>query len=231
MALRYRPEDLPPWLPEKVRQGLLGRATPYERQRLESYWGSRISAWQGMQEAKEKQELSKEEALGYFAPIQAQLGAMEGKLITPEQQVQMETTRRAQLGAYGQNIAGMFTDPYSGVQAGQRRQVAMGIAGRQATLPIELQLDIAEQNRLAQLGLVGAQAGVAGQMAGVQMGYQYDPGMQYLAQLGYGGGYAAGTQRRKRKPFSELYPSFYGAGATGRKATLGATQPATSWAM
>jgi len=83
----------------------------------------------------------------------------------------------------------------------------MGIAGMQADLPIELQLEIAEKNRQSQLGVIGAgmnvagaQAGVEGQYAGMGLGvasgkagveqsYQYDPGLEYIKSLGYNQGY------------------------------------------
>lgn len=142
-------------------------------------------------EAKQKQEASKQAALGYYAPIQDALAGMSPELITSEQQAGMMGTRRAELGAYGQNLASMYTDPYSGVQGGQRRQIGMGIAGMQANLPIGLELEVGEANRQAALGLHSAQAGVAGGMAGVQMAYQYDPGLEYLKQLGFGAGYSS----------------------------------------
>jgi len=120
---------------------------------------------------------------------------------------EMEATRRTQLGAYGQNLAGQFGDAGSGVQSGKRAEIGMGIAGMQADLPIELQLEIAEKNRQAQLGAIGAgvgvagaQAGVEGQYAGLGLGvasgkagietaYQYDPGLEFIKQLGYAQGY------------------------------------------
>jgi hypothetical protein len=133
-------------------------------------------ARRSMEEAKRKQEESKAAALGYYEPIRARLGAMEPSLITPEQKARMEETRRTQLGAYGQSLA----------------EIGMGIAGRQANLPIELELDIAARNRAAALELYSAQAGVAGGMAGIQTAYQYDPGLEYVQQLGYGLGYTGG---------------------------------------
>lgn len=146
-------------------------------------------AMKAVEEAKQKQEASKQSALGYFQPIQQSLAGMSPELISSAQMAKMKTTRRAELGAYGQNLASMHTDPYSGVQGAQRRQIGMGIAGRQANMPIELELGVGAANRQAQLGLYGAQAGVAGQMSQIQQAYQYDPGMEYLKELGYGAGY------------------------------------------
>jgi len=120
---------------------------------------------------------------------------------------EMEATRRTQLGAYGQNLAGQFGDAGSGVQTGKRAEIGMGVAGMQADLPIELQLEIAEKNRTAKLGAIGAGVGVAGGQAGVEgtyanlglgvasgkagieTAYQYDPGLEYIKSLGYNQGY------------------------------------------
>lgn len=179
--------------------------------------------------------------LGYFEPIQKALAGMQPELISEGQQAGMLGKRRAELAAYGQNLGGLYTDPYSGVQSGQRRSIGLGIAGRQANLPIELQLEVAGKNREAMLGLYGQQAGVAGQMAGLEIGregqamqgllgqtdiasqmagierqrmqdainlygsdigiagakagieqaYEYDPGLGYLQQLGFGEGYGS----------------------------------------
>ena len=178
-----------------------------------------------VEEAKAKQEASKksalgyydtaaagiakkrETALGYYQPFAQEISEMPRELIDPEMKAGMMATRRTQLGAYGQTLAGMYGDEYSGVESGKRREIGMGIAGMQADLPIELQLEIAEKNRLAKLGVIsagvdvaGAQAGVEGQYAGLELGvaggkagvetaYQYDPGLEYIKSLGYGQGY------------------------------------------
>ena len=149
------------------------------------YAGLQAEAQRSVEEARSLQEASKTSALGYYQPIQAALGQMSPELISSEQQSRMLATRRAELGASGQNLASLYSDPYSGVQTAQRAQIGMGVAGRQANLPIELELEVAGANREAALGLYGAQAGVAGGMAGVQTAYQYDPGLEYIQQLGY----------------------------------------------
>ena len=178
-----------------------------------------------VEEAKAKQEASKVSALGYYdkaagdiatsktaamgfyQPFAEEIAEMPRELIDPAMREEMEATRRTQLGAYGQNLAGMYGDAGSGVQTGKRAEIGMGIAGMQADLPIELQLEIAEKNRQAKLGAIGAgmnvagaQAGVEGQYAGMGLGvaggkagveqsYSYDPGLEYIKQLGYNQGY------------------------------------------
>jgi len=178
-----------------------------------------------VEEAKAKQEASKVSALGYYdtaaadiatsktaaqgfyQPFAEEIAGMDRELIDPAMREEMEATRRTQLGAYGQNLAGQFGDAGSGVQTGKRAEIGMGIAGMQADLPIELQLEIAEKNRQAKLGVIGAgmnvagaQAGVEGQYAGMGLGvasgkagvetaYQYDPGLEYIKSLGYNQGY------------------------------------------
>ena len=178
-----------------------------------------------VEEAKAKQEASKVSALGYYdkaagdiatsktaaqgyyQPFADEIAEMPRELIDPAMREEMEATRRTQLGAYGQNLAGQFGDAGSGVQSGKRAEIGMGIAGMQADLPIELQLEIAEKNRQSQLGVIGAgmnvagaQAGVEGQYAGMGLGvasgkagvetaYQYDPGLEYIKSLGYSQGY------------------------------------------
>ena len=178
-----------------------------------------------VEEAKAKQEASKVSALGYYdtaaadiatsktaaqgfyQPFADEIAGMDRELIDPAMREEMEATRRTQLGAYGQNLAGQFGDAGSGVQSGKRAEIGMGIAGMQADLPIELQLEIAEKNRQSQLGVIGAgmnvagaQAGVEGQYAGMGLGvasgkagvetaYQYDPGLEYIKSLGYNQGY------------------------------------------
>ena len=188
-----------------------------------------------VEEAKQKQEASKTSALGYYAPIQQGLAALSPELITPGQQTSMLAERRAKLGAYGQNLSSLYADPYSGVQAGQRQQIGMGIAGRQANLPIELELDVAKQNRESTLGLYGAQADVAGGMAGVQTAYQYDPGLEYIKSLGYGMGYqqqgGSGASTRLGGGGATT-SSRAGGGTTGSKATGGIRQrshSASAW--
>ena len=178
-----------------------------------------------VEEAKAKQEASKKSALGYYdkastdiatsktaaqglyQPFAEEIAGMDRELIDPAMREEMEATRRTQLGAYGQNLAGMYGDAGSGVQTGKRAEIGMGIAGMQADLPIELQLEIAEKNMQAKLGAIGAgmnvagaQAGVEGQYAGLGLGvasgkagvetaYQYDPGLEYIKSLGYNQGY------------------------------------------
>jgi len=178
-----------------------------------------------VEEAKAKQEASKKSALGYYdkaagdiatsktaamglyQPFAEEIAGMDRELIDPAMREEMEATRRTQLGAYGQNLAGQFGDAGSGVQSGKRAEIGMGISGMQADLPIELQLEIAEKNRQAKLGVIGAgmnvagaQAGVEGQYAGMGLGvasgkagveqnYSYDPGMAYIQSLGYSQGY------------------------------------------
>jgi len=178
-----------------------------------------------VEEAKAKQEASKVSALGYYdkaagdiatsktaamglyQPFAEEIAGMDRELIDPAMREEMEATRRTQLGAYGQNLAGMYGDAGSGVQTGKRAEIGMGIAGMQADLPIELQLEIAEKNRQAKLGAIGAgmnvagaQAGVEGQYAGMGLGvasgkagietaFDYDPGLEYIKQLGYNQGY------------------------------------------
>ena len=190
------------YLPQKPTGKAAPKQPDYAKQAMDAANAARTS-----------QEAGKQAALGYFdpakaalAPVQAGLSAMSPELITAGQQAQMESTRRAQLGAYGQNLAGQYGDSSSGVESGIRRQIGMGIAGKQANLPIELGLDIAAQNRQAALGLYSAQAGVAGQMAGiagqqagVQTSYQYDPGLEYIKSLGQSAGYM-GTTAPTMKP-------------------------------
>ena len=178
-----------------------------------------------VEEAKAKQEAGKKSALGYYdkaageiatsktaaqgfyQPFADEIAGMDRELIDPAMQAEMEATRRTQLGAYGQNLADQFGDAGSGVQSGKRAEIGMGISGMQADLPIELQLEIAEKNRQAKLGVIGAgmnvagaQAGVEGQYAGMGLGvasgkagveqnYSYDPGMAYIQSLGYSQGY------------------------------------------
>jgi len=178
-----------------------------------------------VEEAKAKQEASKVSALGYYdtaaadiaksktaaagfyQPYAEEIAEMPRELIDPAMREEMEATRRTQLGAYGQTLAGQFGDAESGVQTGKRAEIGMGIAGMQADLPIELQLEIAEKNRAAKLGVIGAGVGVAGAQvgiegqyaglglgvaggkAGIETAYQYDPGLEYIKSLGYGQGY------------------------------------------
>jgi len=178
-----------------------------------------------VEEAKAKQEASKKSALGYYdkaagdiatsktaamglyQPFAEEIAGMDRELIDPAMREEIEATRRTQLGAYGQNLADQFGDAGSGVQSGKRAEIGMGISGMQADLPIELQLEIAEKNRQAKLGVIGAgmnvagaQAGVEGQYAGMGLGvasgkagveqnYSYDPGMAYIQSLGYSQGY------------------------------------------
>ena len=150
---------------------------------------------------------SKTAAMGYYQPFAEEIAGMDRELIDPAMREEMEATRRTQLGAYGQNLASMHGDAGSGVQTGKRAEIGMGIAGMQADLPIELQLEIAEKNRQSKLGVIGAgmnvagaQAGVEGQYAGLGLGvasgkagveqnYSYDPGMAYIQSLGYSQGY------------------------------------------
>jgi hypothetical protein len=96
----------------------------------------------------------------------------------------------------------MHGDATSGVQSGVRREIGMGIAGRQANLPIELEMEVAGKNREAQLGLYGARADVAGGMAGVQTAYQYDPGMEYVKALGFAAGRSGRATASKSRAFT-----------------------------
>jgi len=198
----------------------------FDRQIQESRGGElEAEAKAAVEEAKEKQEASKVSALGYYdkaagdiaaskeaatgfyQPFAEEIAEMPRELIDPAMREEMEATRRTQLGAYGQNLAGQFGDAGSGVQSGKRAEIGMGIAGMQADLPIELQLEIAEKNRQAKLGVIGAGVGVAGAQAGVEgtyanlglgvasgkagveTAYQYDPGLEYIKSLGYNQGY------------------------------------------
>jgi len=196
-----------------------GITTPTKQSELEA------EAKAAVEEAKAKQEAGKKSALGYYdtaaadiatsktaaqgfyQPFAEEIAGMDRELIDPAMREGMEATRRTQLGAYGQNLAGQFGDAGSGVQTGKRAEIGMGIAGMQADLPIELQLEIAEKNRQAKLGVIGAgmnvagaQAGVEGQYAGMGLGvasgkagvetaFDYDPGMAYIQSLGYAQGY------------------------------------------
>ena len=144
-------------------------------------------------EARDKQEASKESALGYFKSAQEGLSGLDPNIISPEQKELLMGRRRAELGAYGQNLASQYGDSASGVQSGQRRAIGMGIAGRQANLPIDTELQVGQANRASALGLYSAQANVASQMGGVQTAYQYDPGLEYIKSLGQIQGYTGQT--------------------------------------
>ena len=210
--------------------------------------GSSIEAQvqQAVQEAKLKQEASKTSALGYYDTLQtqvqsqyggleSQLGQISKDLITPEQQQQLMAQRRGQLGAYGQNLLSQFGDEESGVQMGQRANISRDIGLQQANLPINMALEIGAQNRQAQLGVydraadisaqkVGAYGNVAAGKSGIQQNYQYDPGLEYAQQAGYGAGYQAtlGTGNQAGTPQVNTVASFIkgtsngdGKGSTG----------------
>jgi hypothetical protein len=128
--------------------------TPRPGQQRQQITQQAISSAQG---ARESQEASKKAALGFFDPISEKLGALSQDIISPEQQQRLETQRKAELGAFGQNLASQFGDASSGVQAGARRQIALGIAGRQANLPIQTELEVGQANRASALGLLHKQ--------------------------------------------------------------------------
>jgi len=188
------------------------RAVAEAKQKSEASKGSALSYWDAARGFGQQMggQLTgvRDASLGYFNPIQQDLAGIQGDLIGEDEERALIAERRGKLGAYGQNLAGMFADPQSGMQGRQRLDIARGIASEQANLPIETRLEIARANRAARLALASTQAGVAGQMAGVQRGYasdimgqmaheravasgkagvqmayQYDPGAGYYQQL------------------------------------------------
>jgi hypothetical protein len=214
--------------------GIIDRYTASQKSNAPAALTTQQQAEQAMNEAKQKTEASKtnalgyydqaasgfnnlggqissntNRALGYYQPVMDKLNSMQGDLINPDQMASLTANRKATLAASGQNLTGAFGDADSGIQTGRRLGIAMDTANQSANLPIDMQLNIAAQNRASNLGLLNQQAGLAGSMAnvgsndignqfnlanlglnvaggkaGIDQSYQYDPGTQYFNQLG-----------------------------------------------
>jgi len=81
--------------------------------------------------------------------------ALESAQITPDQRQRMITSRRGQLAAELQSATGNI-DPYSGVQRGGVSRTAQGYGVASANLPINLDMELTELNRL----LAGTASGI-----------------------------------------------------------------------
>lgn len=160
------------------------------RAQQQSSLSAPIEAENAVNEAREKTEASKTAALGYYDDVDSQLAGM-GDLISPEQQKALEAKRKDQLAASGQSLASAFGDSDSGVSIGQRSRIATDIAGRAADLPIETQLDVASQNRAAKMSVIGQRTNIANSKSNIQQNYEYDPGLEYINQLGSAQGQAS----------------------------------------
>jgi hypothetical protein len=156
-------------------------------------------------------------SLAFFKPLADQASKLAGPLISPEQEAALLANRRASLAAAGQNRAGLFTDPDSGVQSGVRREIARNTALSSANLPIDIRLQVARENRDAIAQGVSAGSQIAGQFgnqttafagalsrlnqgnidiargkAGVHTAFDYDPGSKFSQELGFGLGQQSG---------------------------------------
>ena len=81
--------------------------------------------------------------------------ALQSAQITPDQRQRMITSRRGQLAAELQSATGNI-DPYSGVQRGGVSRTAQGYGVASANLPINLDMELTELNRL----LAGTASGI-----------------------------------------------------------------------
>lgn len=138
-----------------------------------------------MDEAKTKTEASKASALGYFDPLEADANKLYNTdVISADQEQQALNKKRNDLAVSGQNLLGAFGDADSGIQSGVRRNIALNTANQAANLPIQTQLEIAGANRDAKINALGQRYNIAGQKAGIEQAYEYDPGLEYISQLG-----------------------------------------------
>jgi hypothetical protein len=138
-----------------------------------------------MDEAKAKTEASKASALGYFDPLEADANKLYNTdVISADQEQQALNKKRNDLAVSGQNLLGAFGDADSGIQSGVRRNIALNTANQAANLPIQTQLEIAVANRDAKINALGQRYNIAGQKAGIETAYDYDPGLDYISQLG-----------------------------------------------
>jgi len=138
-----------------------------------------------MEEAKTKTEASKVSALGYFKGVEDSANDLyDTDLISSDQEQQALNLKKNQLAVNSQNLTGAFGDADSGIQAGTRQNIAMNTANMASNLPIQTRLDIATQNRAAKVEALGQRYNVAGAKANIETAYDYDPGIDYIAQLG-----------------------------------------------
>jgi hypothetical protein len=168
--------------------------------------GTQQKSHKAIDEAKAKTEASKEAALAGYEPLDTQLAGM-GDLITPEQQQQLINQRKDQLANAGQNLTEALGDSNSGIQQGRRIGIASSVANSAANLPIETQLDVAQANRAANLNVIGQRSNIANARSAIQQGYQYDPGLEYIAALGGGFGELGGFNNDSSSSVSSLTSS------------------------
>lgn len=106
--------------------------------------------------------------LNLYNPLLQSAYGLSENIISDEQQRQLLADRRAQLSASSQNLAGMFGDADSGYQTGQRLGIAQNMSLAAANLPIELQLEVGQANRAAQLERLGQIESVASKISNVE---------------------------------------------------------------
>lgn len=146
------------------------------------------------EEAKQKTEASKASALGYFNQLEADANKLYNTdVISADQQQQALNKKRNDLAVSGQNLLGAFGDADSGIQSGVRRNIALNTANMASNLPIETQLEINNANRIAKIQALGQRYNIAQAKSGIEQSYDYDPGNEYIAQLGEALGESSGS--------------------------------------
>jgi len=92
-----------------------------------------------------------------LAKLEAEIAAMPNEIISPEQKAALLAKRKAELAAGGQDLAQKFGDYRSGVQGGERRDIAADITGRGANLPIGLDIEVGQANEAQRLNKLNQQ--------------------------------------------------------------------------
>lgn len=145
-------------------------------------------------EAKQKTEQSKTNALGYLTNAENKANELYNKdLVSADELNQLIASRKSNIASNAQNLSSAFGDSDSGINQGVLRNIALNASARSANLPIETQLEINSRNRDAKTNALGYISNIAGNKASVEQNYQYDAGEDYIAQLGEALGLNSGS--------------------------------------